>query len=140
MDPLPYRMTPSLTTAVPGAVHRYQEGIAALVAGRADAGGPLRAAVRLDGEFTLARVGLAVAVAVADDGEGYEPPMRHRALSRGERQHVEVVDVAFGAGSTRAVDLRREHLADFPGDLLVVWLPAVWHLRNPSRAPGRSTP
>ena len=50
-------------------------------------------------------------------------------MSRGERQHVEVVHAALSGDTCRADDLRREHLLEYPGDLLVVWLPAMFARR-----------
>ena len=52
-------------------------------------------------------------------------------MQRGERQHVEIVNTALAGGATHAADLRREHLLEFPGDLLIVWLPVL----QPRRAP-----
>jgi hypothetical protein len=46
-------------------------------------------------------------------------------LARGERQHAEIVAAWLRGETLRAADLRREHLADYPGDVLVVWLPAL---------------
>jgi hypothetical protein len=36
-----------------------------------------------------------------------------------------VVAAAFDGDPWHAADLRREHLLDYPGDVLIVWLPAV---------------
>ena len=117
---IPHWPPPSLTTADPDAVLLYQEGINDLVAGGAHARSLLGDAVGLDPTFTLAGVALAVADAVA--GARFTPPAVTTGLSRGERQHVEVVRASFSEDLRHARDLRREHLAEFPGDLLVVWL------------------
>ena len=45
-------------------------------------------------------------------------------LTLGERQHVAVVRAHLAGDPERAHDLRRQHLAELPGDLLVVWLPS----------------
>ena len=111
---------PSLTTTDPDAARLYQDGIAELVAGGAHARSLLSDAVEHDSTFALAGVALAVIDAAA--GAPFTLPAVTPALSRGERQHIEVVRALLGADPRRALDLRREHLAEFPGDLLVVWL------------------
>ena len=77
----------------------------------------------IDPGFFLGRVGVAVGEAVA--GRGWVAVTATTRLTRGERQHGEVVAAAIGGDPQRAADLRREHLLEYPGDLLIVWLPAV---------------
>lgn len=101
----------------------YRRGIAALVAGLADAEELLDEAITLDPRFFVAHVGLAAARAVA--GEPYTPPARTVEIRRGERQHAEIVEAEFSGQHARAVALRGEHLHEYPGDLLIVWLPAL---------------
>ena len=126
---VPHWPPPSLTTERADAVVAYQDGVAALVAGAAHADALLREAVALDPTFALARVALAVAEFAG--GAPFAPPDLGPGLTRGERQHVEVVRTAFGGPPARAGDLRREHLAEFPGDLLAVWLPALARATGP---------
>jgi hypothetical protein len=114
---------PPLSTKSVDAAIRYRDGIAALVSGRADADVALAAAVALDPAFLLALVGLAVQRATR--GASYSPPPVHPGVSRGERQHAEVVLSTFGDDHRHAADLRREHLVEYPGDLLIVWLPVL---------------
>jgi hypothetical protein len=114
---------PLLSTGEPCAAACYREGVAALVAGGAHADALLARAIDLDPGFVLARVAFAVVGVTA--GRSYERPGGSLAPTRAERQHVEVVNTAFAGDRRRALDLRREHLVDFPGDLLIVWLPAV---------------
>ena len=109
-----------LTTVSPLAVARYQEGITALVADAAGAEALLAEAVDADPGFALARA--ALAVARAHRGVPFALVDPCGGLSRGERQHLAVVMTLFAGDPGRAADLRREHLAEFPGDLLVVWL------------------
>jgi hypothetical protein len=108
------------------AARAYGRGVADLVAGIGRASRHLDRAVALDPGFLLAHVGLAVARAGA--GPPVDPPEPVRAVSRGERQHAELVVAALAgtpSGMRRAASLRREHLAEYPGDLLVVALPLL---------------
>jgi hypothetical protein len=114
---------PSLSTTSPDAVIGYRQGIAALVAGIAHADALLSGAVALDPDFYLAQLGLAVALAVM--GSAFVPPPPAKGLTRGERQHAEIVLSTFAAAHGHASDLRREHLLEYPGDLLIVWLPSL---------------
>jgi hypothetical protein len=124
MTPDPDRWTsPRPTTTNTAALAAYHDGLAALVAGSGHADALLGGAVDADPDFLLARVALAVAGVVR--GGAYVAPELPTAASRGERQHAEVVGTTLQGDPRRAGDLRREHLLEFPGDLLVVWLPAV---------------
>lgn len=113
---------PPLSSRHPAALSSYAEGIATLVAGAPYAAALLRRALVHDPGFVLAGVGLVV----ADPAAGpLVPAPDPSPLTRGERQHVEIVETALRGDLTRAADLRRLHLLEFPGDLLIVWLPAV---------------
>jgi hypothetical protein len=112
---------PSTTNAA--ALAAYHDGLAALVAGSGHAEAMLRAAVERDPDLLLARVALSVAGVLR--GVPYEPPPLPPSATRAERQHAEVVGTMLGGDPGHAEDLRREHLSEFPGDLLVVWLPMV---------------
>jgi DNA-binding GntR family transcriptional regulator len=115
--------TPPLSTTSAEAATRYRRGIAALVAGISHAEDLLAEAIAIDPDFHLARIGIAVANAVA--GQAYAAPMPTRRPLRGERQHGEIVEAALAGDRHHAADLRREHLLEYPGDLLIVWLPAL---------------
>jgi hypothetical protein len=125
MSPIVIRWkTPPLSTSSLTAARQYREGIAALVSSRAHADRLLAAAVTADPSFVLARVGLAVSRTLA--GGPYLPPdVPFGSVERGERQHAEIVGAWLRGEARRAADLRREHLLEFPGDVLVVWLPAL---------------
>ena len=115
--------SPPLSTASAAAEGSYRRGIAALVATIANAREALLDAVALDPEFFVAHVGLGVAGAIV--GQRYDPPRAPAHALRGERQHAEIVALHFAASGDRAADLRREHLLEYPGDLLIVWLPTI---------------
>ena len=118
-----WEVPPLSTKSVDAAIH-YRDGIAALVSGIANADRLLGAAVELDPGFLLARVGLAVCDVVA--GAPYAAPeIPDGVVARGERQHAEIVQTSLCGDGRRATDLRREHLLEFPGDLLIVWLPTL---------------
>jgi hypothetical protein len=114
---------PPLSSDVPAAIESYRAGIAALVAGGSSAEALLRRCTGLDPDFFLGHLALAVCLAHAGAPFTCEPPTR--PLSRPERQHGEIVRAAYGEAPAHALDLRREHLLEFPGDLLVVWLPCA---------------
>ena len=114
---------PKLSSRHQLALASYRDGIATLVAGAPFASALLGRAVSFDPDFVLARVGLAVADAVA--GQPFAAGIDQSALTRGERQHEEIVHAAFRGDFARANDLRRVHLLEFPGDVLIVWLPSA---------------
>ena len=123
-----WEVPPLSTASVQAAIH-YRDGIAALVSGMANADRLLSAAAALDPGFVLAYVGLDVC-AVANGGR-YEPKrLEHGSIGRGERQHAEVVHTMLCGDYDHAADLRREHLMEFPGDLLIVWLPVLQRRRG----------
>lgn len=106
------------------AIESYRRGVAALVSGGAHAADLLTTAVALDPGFALARAALAVSLAL--EGRPYAALPRGTAvLSRAERQHLEIVQATLSGNLPRAWDLRREHLLEFPGDVLIVWLPVL---------------
>jgi len=118
-------LPPPLSATSPEAVALYRRGTVALVAGMAHARTLLAEAIVKEPGFFAAQV--ADAVACATDGDAYRPPRTKPGLTRGERQHGEVVEAAFTGDHRHAADLRREHLAEYPGDLLIVRLrPQPW--------------
>jgi hypothetical protein len=114
---------PALSTSNRDAVTWYRRGVVALVADVPHAVDLLGAAVSADPAFHLGRIGVAVARVAA--GLAYEAPAPTTVLTRAERQHAEIVTTAFAGAHHHAADLRREHLLEFPGDLLIVWLPTL---------------
>ena len=53
------------------------------------------------------------------------PPCSRR-LTRGERHHLEIVKHAVRGDLARASALAREHLSDYPDDIVVARLLAGW--------------
>lgn len=135
MQPSQTWQPPPLSTDCTAAEAHYRRGIAALVAGVAGAEASLAEAVTIDPSFFLARVGIATANALA--GQPYRPPPIAADVLRGERQHAEIIQAAFGH-HRRADHLRREHLLEYPGDILIVWLPVL--LSPPASGAGRIVP
>lgn len=113
---------PALSTASIEAACSYREGIATLVAGAPYAAAILERAVAADPDFMLAGVGLTVADAVA--GRRRRVVRTCSPVTSGERQHHDIVTAVFDGDLGRAEDLRRVHLLEYPGDVLIVWLPA----------------
>ena len=76
-----------------------------------------------DSRFELARVALAYALTAAGlsaavpEGDCSSPPFR--ASTRRERQHIEVISLVLSGERERAAVLGREHLREFPHDILV---------------------
>ena len=101
----------------------YVEGVELLVRLSPEAMTPLRASVESDPHFELARVALACALAAA----GMPPeesrcdcwPHSCRASTRRERQHAEVIRLVLSGERVRAAVLGREHLHEFPNDILI---------------------
>ena len=122
--------TPLPSTTNPAALAAYHDGLTALIAGNGHAEAMLRAAVEGDPDLLLADVALGVARVLR--GLPYEVPPLPTTTTRAERQHAEVVRTTLCGDPAHAADLRREHLSEFPGDLLVVWLPTV-ATRPPTR-------
>jgi hypothetical protein len=114
---------PALTAISSEAIVCYRRGIAALVAGTAYADTLLAAALAADPDFYLSRLGLSVAHTVV--GRPFVAPPSTSKITRGERQHAEIVRSTFAGAVRHANDLRREHLLEYPGDLLIVWLPSL---------------
>jgi hypothetical protein len=114
---------PFLSTASVQAAIHYRDGITALVSGTSNADRLLAAALALDPGFVLADIALGVARTVA--GEPYSPAPLPSRLGRGERQHAETVEAMLAGDGNHGTDLRREHLLEFPGDVLIVWLPVA---------------
>jgi hypothetical protein len=114
---------PPLSTTSDAAERYYWHGISSLVAGIPHAEESLAEAVAVDPDFFLARIGIATVRALA--GVRYQVPASTNEILRGERHHAEIVKYVFMHEHRRAADLRREHLLEYPGDLLIVWLPAA---------------
>jgi hypothetical protein len=110
---------PELSTASDDAAEHYRDGIAALVAGAAHAAAHFDAALVADPTFALAHVAAAVAARRPVELPAGAP------TTRGERHHVETARTWLVGDLRHACDLRREHLLEFPGDLLIVTLPLL---------------
>jgi hypothetical protein len=113
----------TVSTRSAEAAASYSRAVDLLVESSPDAIPLLRVATESDPHFDLARVALACALAAA----GMPPevvrressPRPARASSRRERQHVEVVELVLSGERDRAAVLGREHLREFPRDVLV---------------------
>ena len=57
--------------------------------------------------------------------------MAAHGATRRERQHVEIVALVLVGDVTRARALRAAHLAEFPGDVLIVHLFDLVEARSP---------
>jgi hypothetical protein len=91
---------------------------------------------RLVGDDPLARVILAAVVAehvdsfaghaaLAIASDPFDDALDHArrlATSRRQRQHLAIIDCWLHGDTHRSHDLSREHLAEFPDDIVVSWL------------------
>jgi hypothetical protein len=102
----------------------YTRGLDLLLVSSPEAESALRIAVEADSDFVLARVALACALVTAD--KPAESALCDRSLgsaaiapTRRERQHIEVIRLVLSGERDRAAVLGREHLREFPSDILV---------------------
>ena len=59
---------------------------------------------------------------VSDDADPIIVRARALAVTRRERQHLAVIEVFLSGDASRARLLTREHLAEFPDDVIVSWI------------------
>jgi hypothetical protein len=115
-----------VTTDAASAALAYSRGIQLLICSSVDAEALLRDAVTADPNFALARVALALAVdarGLAEHHECANPADTTSAgATRRERQHIEVIRLVLSGERQRAAVLGREHVREFPNDVLVAHL------------------
>ncbi|HZP39559.1 MAG TPA: tetratricopeptide repeat protein [Methylomirabilota bacterium] len=114
----------SLSTT-PAAAEAYVEAVDRLLAAREGALEGFDRALAHDPDFALAHVGRSRALLTAGRGpEGRAAVdaavQRAGKLDRREQRHVEVLAAAATGPNARAVALVREHLAEFPRDVVVL--------------------
>jgi hypothetical protein len=98
------------------AAGRYREAAQCLRSAPARAMALLHEALRVDPEFDLARV----ALAVLDPASTTVPAVRPAKVTRAERHHVEIVSTALHGDGGRAAALLREHLLEVTDDPVAV--------------------
>lgn len=118
MDQSLWRM-PQLSTTSAAAIGHYRDAISELVAETGRAATLFDASRQADPCFVLAVVASSLLAGGAIDVAAGAP------TSRGERQHVEIVRAWEHGDRRHALDLRREHLLEFTGDLFIVFLPLL---------------
>jgi hypothetical protein len=111
----------AVSTTSLAATVAYARGLDLLLAASPAAVSMLRRALCADPEFELARVALACVLA---DGRGQAQHLRREGsagsvATRRERQHIEVIKLVLSGDRRRAAVLGREHLREFPNDVLV---------------------
>jgi hypothetical protein len=121
-----------ISTKHPAAARSYITGLELLLSSSPDAEQAFRHATTVDPIFGLAWIALAVATST----EGPETECNHCAdraaasltgSTRRERQHIEVIRMLLAGDHRRATVLGREHLREFPTDLLVAHALASWN-------------
>jgi hypothetical protein len=113
-----------ITTDSASAAHAYSRGIQLLIASPVDAEIVLRDALTADPNFALARVALDLALdarglAAEHDESADQADTTSAGGTRRERQHIEVIRLVLSGGRDRAAVLGREHVREFPKDVLV---------------------
>ena len=113
-----------ITTDAASAAYAYSRGIQLLITSPVDAEALLRAALAADPNFELATVALALAVdtrgLAAEHHEcGDRTATTFAGATRRERQHIEVIRLVLSGERERAAVLGREHVREFPNDVLV---------------------
>lgn len=117
-----------ITTDAAEAAQAYSRGIQLLITSSVEAESLLRDAVAADPHFALAWVALALAVGAPGLGAEHRQftdrvDTTLAGATRRERQHIEVIRLVLGGGDRdRAAVLGREHLREFPRDILVSYV------------------
>ncbi|HEX2783949.1 MAG TPA: hypothetical protein VHN36_10210 [Ilumatobacteraceae bacterium] len=116
-----------ITTDAASAAYAYSRGIQLLITSSVDAEALLRDAVTADPNFALAWVALALAFGARGlAAEHHECADRAdttlAGATRRERQHIEVIRLTLSGHRDRAAVLGREHLSEFPNDVLVSYV------------------
>lgn len=115
----------SLSTSSAEAAERYVDGIDRVFSASVDAEASLLGAIAADEGFALAHAALAPRLQLQGKVEAAKAAAaRARELAGGvtrrEQQHVEVIATAIGGNPSRALELAREHLAEFPRDGVIL--------------------
>jgi len=120
----------------PSAASAYRQGLTALLADRLPAAAAaFRLSVTEDPCFAMGHAGLALVLSVSElDDAGRNDALDaverartcSRRVSRCERHHVEVVALALRRRFARASALGREHLVEFPDDVVVAQVLSRW--------------
>ena len=114
-----YMSDPSAYMSDPSAVFLVHAAIARLVGDDPLAPIILAAVASEHPESFAANAALAL---VVESPQEVLSRARHYAAGRRDRQHLAVVEVFLSGDTARAHLLSREHLAEFPDDLIVSWI------------------
>ena len=122
----------AVSTRSKASASAYVQGVDLFIRSSPEAIAVLRAAVDSDRQFQLARVALACALAAASMPDETLTcdcvPLSCGPSTRRERQHIEVVRLVLSGDRERATVLGREHLHEFPSDVLVAHMLASLEL------------
>ena len=116
-----------LSTSSPVAAEHYVEAIDAIISQTYGAGRHLGMAVGADDGFALGHATLALASMFGYDpakakGHLAETHARAKGISRREEHQIAIIDTWINGNSPRALELIREHLKDFPRDIVLLRL------------------
>lgn len=115
----------TLSTSSTDATHAYVEGVDRLLAAHAAPEEAFDRALAADPRFALAQIGLARSLQLLGRGAPAQATAARArelgaSLERRERQHVEALALAVAGQGARALALIREHLAEFPRDVMAL--------------------
>ena len=121
-----------ISTDLPAAASSYATGLDLLLSSSPDATRALRHATTIDPHFGLAWIALAFATStdgLATEGNhcAQQAAANLTGSTRRERQHIEVIRMLLAGDLRRAAVLGREHLREYPTDLLVAHALASWN-------------
>lgn len=115
----------ALSTGSAAAVAAYVDGVDRFLAAHDGAEECFARAVAADPDFALGHIGRARSLQLA--GRGADAwaaaalgQAREAALDRRERRHVEALSLAVAGQGARALEIIREHLAEFPRDAMAL--------------------
>ena len=115
----------TLSTGSVEAVAAYVDGVDRFLAAHDGAEECFARAIAADPDFALGHIGRARSLQLAGRGVDARAAValgqaREARLGRRERQHVEALSLAVAGEGARALQLIREHLAEFPRDAMAL--------------------
>ena len=116
-----------LSTSSSVAAEHYVEAIDAIISQNYGAGRHLGMAVEIDDAFAMGHATLAMASMFGYDpvkakGHLADTHARAAGISHREQQQIDIIDTWINGNSPRALQLIREHLKDFPRDIVLLRL------------------
>ncbi|MGZ4671913.1 MAG: hypothetical protein ACXV5U_13170 [Ilumatobacteraceae bacterium] len=120
----------AISTDSAAAAASYVRGVELLLLASSDAELVLCDSVGADPRFAMAWIALAIVLAETGDQResaqcAESAAARMAAISRRERQHIEVIRLLLSGNRQRAAVLGREHMLEYPTDAVVAHVLAL---------------